>query len=274
MAMPATVLVVRPREQARRWVEALRALGVPARSLPLIEIGPAPDAHRVTDAFREMVEATARSGPPPVVVFVSPSAVGGFFEALKGAAAGPPGRDGHAVAWPSGARACAAGPGTAAALGEAGVPAALTTAPSADAPQIDSETLWQEIGAWDWMGRPVWIARGNGGREWLAERLRAAGARVEVVQAYERRPPRLEDDEQATLAEAIAQRERWVWMFSSSEAIANLLALAPGVPWNDARALASHPRIAERARAAGFGRVETVAPTVEAAATAMRRASS
>jgi len=44
-----------------------------------------------------------------------------------------------------------------------------------------------------------------------------------------------------------------VWLFSSSEAIANLQLLAPGQSWQQARAVATHPRIAQAARAAGFG---------------------
>lgn len=289
-----TVLVVRPRAQARRWVEALASMGVPARALPLIEIGPAPEAHRVAAVLDEMREAAraavTSSMPPPVVVFVSPNAVSGFFDAIRGVEgnAGPPERaDGRAgegadapangkaavrapAAWPPGVHACVTGPGSLAALVEAGVPAELVVGPAPDAVQVDSEALWREIAPWPWKGRPVWIARGNGGREWLADRLRESGARVDVVQTYERAAPRLDDGERDTLAAAIASPEAWVWMFSSSEAIANLQALAAGVHWSAARALATHPRIAERALAAGFGRVDPVAPTCESVADALR----
>ncbi|MFO1272722.1 MAG: hypothetical protein U1F50_13800 [Rubrivivax sp.] len=60
-----------------------------------------------------------------------------------------------------------------------------------------------------------------------------------------------------------AQREpaRHLWVFSSSEAVRNLQALAPGADWSPALAVASHPRIAEAARAAGFGRVDEVRPS-------------
>jgi uroporphyrinogen-III synthase len=40
--------------------------------------------------------------------------------------------------------------------------------------------------------------------------------------------------------------------------------LLPNAPWHAARAVASHPRIAERARAAGFGHVIEAAPTLDA----------
>ena len=54
------------------------------------------------------------------------------------------------------------------------------------------------------------------------------------------------------------------WLFSSSEAIGNLCRALPDTPWHAARALATHPRIAQAAEAAGFGAVHTSAPTVAA----------
>ena len=100
----ATVLVVRPRAQADAWVGELAALGVPARALPLIEIVPAPDAAEVEASFAQ-VEASAAE---PVLVFVSPNAVLGFFEAVE-RTRGTPAR---ALAWPAHAWAAATGPGT------------------------------------------------------------------------------------------------------------------------------------------------------------------
>ena len=44
-----------------------------------------------------------------------------------------------------------------------------------------------------------------------------------------------------------------VWLFSSSEAIANLAAWLPGQDWQRARAVATHLRIAANARKLGFG---------------------
>ena len=258
---PATVLVVRPRAQAGAWVDALAALGVPARALPLIAIVPAPDAAPV-DAVFAQVEASAGE---PMLVFVSPNAVHGFFDAVA-AARGTPAR-----AWPAHAWAAATGPGTVAALRERDVVAERIVAPAADAPQFDSEALWAAMRDWPWTGRPVWIVRGNGGRDWLGERLREDGADVRVVQSYGRAAPVLSDDERALLASALAEPVRWIWMFSSSEAIAHLRALAPAASWNSGRALASHPRIADSARALGFGSVTVVAPTAQAVADAVLR---
>ena len=259
--MPATVLVVRPRAQALAWVDELAALGVAARALPLIDILPAPAPARVEAVFAEVGAPQAQ----PVLVFVSPNAVLGFFAAVasvRGVAA-------RTLAWPAHARAAATGPGTAAALRECGVPPACIVAPAAAAGQFDSEALWSAISGWPWAARPVWIVRGNGGRDWLGQQLRDAGADVRVVQSYARAAPALDDGERALLAEALAEPVRWIWMFSSSEAIAHLQALAPGARWDAGRALASHPRIAERATALGFGAVTIVSPSPEAVAAAV-----
>ena len=262
-AAAATVLVVRPRAQADAWVGELAALGVPARALPLIEIVPAPDPAGVEAAFAR-VEA---SDGEPVLAFVSPNAASGFFEAVALARGTPA----HALAWPAHAWAAATGPGTVAALRECGVPADRIAAPAADAAQFDSEALWAAIAGWPWARRPVWLVRGNGGRDWLGQQLRDAGADVHVVQSYGRAAPTLSDAERALLAEALAQPVRWIWMFSSSEAIDHLQALAPDAHWSAGRALASHPRIAERARALGFGAVTIVSPTALSVAEAVSR---
>ncbi len=255
MSASPTVLVVRPRTQALAWVDELGALGVAARALPLIDILPAPEPGRVAAVFDEVAASSKES----VLVFVSPNAVHGFFDASA--------RD--AGAWPAHAHAAATGPGTVAALRERGVPVECIVAPSMEAAQFDSEALWSVIAGWPWQGRPAWIVRGNGGRDWLGQQLREAGADVRVIQSYARAAPALDADERALLAAALGEPAGWVWMFSSSEAVDNLRALTPGADWSAARALASHPRIAEAVEAAGFGVVRLVAPTAAAVAAAV-----
>ena len=75
----------------------------------------------------------------------------------------------------------------------------------------------------------------------------------------------------ALLAQALALPAGHLWLFSSSEAVRNLPALAPGACWAQARALASHGRIAEAAQRLGFGSVQQVAPGVGAVIEALRR---
>jgi uroporphyrinogen-III synthase len=235
------VIVTRPAAQAAVWVDALRALGQPAQALPLIEIGPADD----TEPLRQAWQALAGCA---LVMFVSANAVQAFFALAEGAA------------WPAGVRAGATGPGTAAALRAVGLPEAAIVEPAADAPSFDSEALWARVSAEDWAGRQVLVVRGEEGRDWLADTLRGRGARVDFVSAYQRRVPLLDAAAQALLARALAVPAAHLWHFSSSQAVAHLRALAPGADWSRSQAIASHPRIAQAARTAGWMDVALALP--------------
>ncbi|MED5617733.1 uroporphyrinogen-III synthase [Ideonella sp. BN130291] len=242
------LIVTRPQPQADEWVAALHARGVQAEALPLIDIGPAADEAPVHQAWVQLSTMA-------LAMFVSPNAVGRFFACRPAAAT-----------WPAQLWAGSTGPGTSAALLAAGVPPECVVQPDASAAQFDSEALWARLAALrSWQGARVLIVRGEGGRDWLAQTLAGQGAQVSCVQAYRRAAPQLDAAQQAVLARALADPAGHLWLFSSSEAIGHLLALAPaGTTWQQARALASHPRIAARARAAGFGRVRQVRPTMEA----------
>ena len=97
-------------------------------------------------------------------------------------------------------------------------------------------------------------------RAWLAAQIEAAGGAVDQVAAYVRRPPRFSPGELARMT--AAARDGSVWWFSSSEAVGNLQAALPGQDWAAARALATHARIAQKARELGFGQVVTCRPAV------------
>ncbi|MCE9661078.1 MAG: uroporphyrinogen-III synthase [Burkholderiales bacterium] len=240
------LIVTRPAAQAEPWVRELAARGVDAIALPLIEIAPPADLGPVKAAW-------AGLGGRGLVVFVSGNAVDRFFAARPAGAA-----------WPEALLAAAPGPGTAEALRARGVAAAAIVEPAADAAQLDSEALWQRLGTRDWRGTSVLVVRGDGGRDWLVERLTEAGARVDAVAAYRRLAPRLSEAARQSVEAAFAEPSRHVWLFSSSEAIAHLEAL-PGVSIGaGTRALATHPRIAARARQAGFAVVSEVQPGLDA----------
>ena len=66
-------------------------------------------------------------------------------------------------------------------------------------------------------------------------------------------------------------REPLLWLFSSGEAVGHLAALAE-VDWPRLRALATHPRIAERLAALGCS-AQVVAPRPEDVAQAWKAAS-
>ena len=265
MASPAldpaagTLILTRPAAQAPDWQRRLAALGVSARSLPLLEIQPgAADQARAAWA--------ALDAGADLAMFVSPNAVSALF------AAQPPG-----AAWPARCWAATVGPGSAAALARAGVPQALILQPDPGAPSLDSEHLWpvieREAGV-DWRGRLALLMRGEGGREWLAQRLAQRGAQVAAFALYRRGCPRPDAAQQALLREALAHPRAHVWLFSSAEAVGHLPALAAaGTDWRASRAIATHERIAQRAQALGFGHVVLVRPDAGEVAGAFRRLS-
>jgi uroporphyrinogen-III synthase len=260
---PSTcVLVTRPEPQASQWVAGLAALGVCAHALPLIEIAPATDADAVRSAFAGLAASSGNGAAgAALVVFVSPNAVQRFFDELP-----PP------VTWPVGVRAACTGPGTAVALAHAGVPAAQIVSPLAQAAQFDSEALWSRLASQDWHGERICIVRGDGGRDWLADQFKAQGAVVEFVQAYHRQPSVWDVRQRGWAAAALQSPQGVCWLFSSAEGLDNLARLLPAADWSSARSLASHPRIARRARELGFGQVLEVRPELQAVARAVLQA--
>lgn len=245
--MTRTLIVTRPRQQCAAWLARLSALGVPAVALPLIEILPARDAGPVRAAWAALASAD-------LAMFVSPNAVEQFFAHAAGAV------------WPSHTLAACVGPGSAQALAEHGVPAGLIVQPAPGAASLDSEHLWEQLAPRrDWAGARVLLLRGDGGREWLAERLAEAGACVEAVTVYHRSGPCLSEAEAVTLARVQAEPLSYVWLFSSAEAVAHL----HGWQLAGHQAIATHPRIADAARAAGFSPVVLARPAPEAVTQAL-----
>jgi len=251
------VIVTRPLREAQGWVREFSAAGLSAVALPLIDIRPVDDPAPVQRAWRQLADYVG-------VMFVSANAVDGFF------ASKPPSSPSFCAHEAVKTRAWATGPGTAAALQRAGVAAECLDAPPLDAAQFDSEALWQRVGATVQPGQRVLIVRGSDGqndsavqgvgRDWFAKRVGEAGAAVDFVVSYQRARPHL-DAAQLQLARAAAA-DGSVWLFSSSEALAHLLACLPGQDWRAARAVATHARIAAAARQAGFGVVHESRPAL------------
>lgn len=236
------LVLTRPAAQAAEWAQQLQRLGVPTRLRPLIETQALPEAQAT---------ARAQAAQADWVFFTSSAAVDALF-------------GGDDWAWPAQATALCVGPGTAAALRAAGVTRLLC--PPDDAPQFDSETLWPLLRPrLQPCARVLWL-RGDGGRDWLIEQLREAGAAVDPLAVYTRRAPELD-------AAARTELQAWLgqpllWLFSSGEAVGHLQALAR-VDWPRLRALATHPRIAERLAALGC-EARVLPPQPEAVAAAWR----
>ncbi len=252
------VIVTRAQREAQRWVPDLVALGFDAVALPLISVGPVADGAALRQAWQQLADYTA-------AMFVSANAVSHFF-ALK-----PAKSTVFSAQAAIKTRAWATGPGTAHALLRAGVAPEWLDAPAPDAGQFDSEALWRVVAAQVQPGRRVLIVRGGdsassagaapgSGREWFAQRVAQAGAHADFVCAYQRGRPDFSDLQRQCACQAATDGS--VWLFSSSEAVANLIDWLPAQSWSGARALATHPRIACAAKKAGFGVVCESRPTL------------
>lgn len=258
------VVVTRVQPQASAWAEKISASGHDAVALPLIEVRGLLAPQAVQIAGQRWSSYTA-------AMFVSSHAVNFFFKENRALAREYKAQDAIKT------RVWATGQGTAKALLAQGVAPELLDMPPAQAGQFDSEALWQVVGARVKPGDKVLIVRGNSGapegvatgdaqagvgRDWLAQRLTQAGAEVEFVVAYERGAPHWSTQQYALAQRAV--QDGSVWLFSSTEALDHLRALLPSADWTQARAVATHPRIAAATSALGFGVVKPTKPTLEA----------
>ncbi len=245
------LLVTRPQPQADEWVQALQHAGLHAVAVPLLQVAPPPDTAAVAGAWLRL---SGYDG----AMFVSPAAVNAWMEARP---ANTP--------WPSGVWAAAPGPGTARALVAQGVSDVL--APAHDAQQFDSEALWDAIRHRPWQGKRVLIVHGGGGRERLATLWRDAGATVDAVQAYTRGPAPLGGERMAWVQHALRAPGECLWLFSSGEAAKVLPAVLPQAPWQQQRALCTHPAIGEVVRRMGWADVTVVSPVMATIVEAAKR---
>jgi uroporphyrinogen-III synthase len=224
------IVVTRPRHQAGGLSELIRAAGGMPVGFAAIEIEPLPD-------YAALAAALARLGSYDLAVFVSANAVLSAWPHL----AGP---------WPGKLTAGATGPGTAAALAERGI-ARVITPPE----QFDSEGLLAELERTGASPNKVLIVKGEGGRDWLAETLRARGAVVESVAAYRRAPGRADP---RIIGELAQTNQLGGVVVSSSEGADHLFGMlgANALAWLDAAPVfVPHARIAAHLRALGLTRV-------------------
>lgn len=264
-----TVVVTRPAGQSRQLTEALQSAGLDVLGFPLLAIGPAAD-----DAA--LRAALARLADYALVVFVSPNAVSFALDALASVQNAP-----ALPQWPAEVPVAVVGPSSVAALAERGIaaPAYRVVAPAGahgnaeihnEPARFDSEALWSELdttpGAFS--GQRVLIVRGNGGRDWLGDRLRDAGATVDAVEAYSRTLPEPTSMQwQAVRDNLKPGAPPCAWLLTSSEAVRNLDALArlhlspqEHERLKQMQCIAPHARIAAQANALGFAHVLPAAP--------------
>ncbi|QGZ60895.1 fused uroporphyrinogen-III synthase HemD/membrane protein HemX [Paraburkholderia acidisoli] len=251
---PFTVVITRPAGQSEALAAQLAQAGVATLDFPLIAIAPVADEA----PLRAALNALERYA---FVVFVSPNAVDRAFAAYTSISS----------IWPPALPVAVVGPASVAALARHGVatPGHTVISPTGAADEeparFDSESLYAALeahfGANGFADQRVLIVRGDGGREWLAERLREAGAEIDTVAAYRRVVP--EPPIAAwTRVHALLEGAPHAWLVTSSEGVRNLDELAREhltagevVELHHAPLVAPHPRIAETARSMGFDRM-------------------
>jgi uroporphyrinogen-III synthase len=160
----ARVLVTRPREQAATLIAQFTRAGMDPIAVPALDIVP----------LLKPGELEERLHVAPGfdwIVFISVNAVRYGLPALG------------SIAVPKRSRIAAVGAATARALIDAGV-----TVDAVPADGASSEALLRMPSLREMQGRHVLIVRGVGGRETLAQTLRARGALVEYAECYRRVP--------------------------------------------------------------------------------------
>lgn len=194
-----TVLVTRPAHQSAPLCALIAAEGARALSLPAIEILPPQDPTPAAALFATLPQYD-------LVIFVSANAVTYGLALL------------HSP-WPPALKIAAVGARTAAALQTAG----LTVDVSAPPPH-NSEALLDTAALYGLAGKRVLIVRGEGGRELLADTLRARGAHVDYAQVYRRARPAPVADE--IRLEQLSPETVDVVVVTSNEGLRNLAEMA------------------------------------------------
>jgi uroporphyrinogen-III synthase len=225
-----TVLVTRPLRQAAALSQAIRSAGGMAYEFPALEIEPVP-ADQLDVPLAQLAKAD-------IVIFISPNAAEFGMAAMLSRSR-----------LPATAQVFAVGPGTARVLQAHDLTGVVT-------PQgQDSEALLALPQLQDVAGGHVVIVRGVGGRDLLADTLRARGADVHYLECYRRMRPHA--DPLPLLAHWQAGGIDAVTV-TSAEALHNLAAMMgeTGKPLLAATPLfAPHEKIAEAARRFGIARV-------------------
>ncbi len=227
------ILVTRARAQAGAFADRLRALGAEAVELPVIAIEPTEEAEDIREGLLRLALPRAAGR---FAVFTSANAVRLVLAALD--------ETGHDARLFAGVTVVAIGPETAAALREGGLRA--DTVPR----EYIAEAVADLLEAHGVKGAFVWMPRAAAARDVLPDRLRAAGAEVEVTQIYRAVLPEGTAD---LLRAELAHGTLDAVTFTSSSTVTHFQAALEGAPF-PAGAIAAciGPVTARAATEAGF----------------------
>ncbi|WP_276783514.1 uroporphyrinogen-III synthase [Thalassolituus oleivorans] len=225
------VVVTRPRDQADELITAIAAMGIEVRHQPLIDIVPFADdssgaSQRLRSQFLDIDHYDA-------VIAISQNAAECGLDWL----------DRYWPQCPVGIAWYAVGPTTADALRNSGMTVSMPET------RFDSEGLLAVAGLQEnaIRGRKILIWRGVGGRETLAEVLRARGAVVEYAELYERTQVPYS---QAQWHEVL--EEKPLLLLSSGQALDIAEQQVTDLAQQVAGILVPSERVAERANSAGY----------------------
>lgn len=235
------ILVTRPEGQADKLLSGIRALGGEAAHIPFLAITPCADPAALAQMAGKLAEYRA-------CLFISANAVDCAWPGLV------------PNTWPQAVVGAAVGPGTARVLRARGVAQIVTPASQFDSEGLLAEPFFAESQC---RGNAFVLIRGDGGRDLLAQTLRARGAsRVDEIAVYQRRLHPV----------ALSRLAAWLQggdahdptadtiIISSSESLQRVMAAAtPDLAerLRQTPLLVPHPKIAECARVLDFSRIGT-----------------
>lgn len=208
-------------------MEGLRERGAEPLGFPTIRIVDPADP-------RPLRRAAADLGTYDWVIFTSANGVDRFWQEIESL--------GGAPRFPEALRVAAIGPATAEALRERGVEAEIVPEEYVAEAMADELTASRGV-----RGRRILLPRAAGARKVLPERLRAAGARVDEIIAYE---ARADEEGIAGLRRAIDSGEVDLITFTAASTVRNFVELA-GTDLGRARVAAIGPITAQAAGSLG-----------------------
>lgn len=197
------VLVTRAKEQSESLAQALRDAGAAAIELPMISIEPPRDPEPLRRAIASLHDYA-------YAVFTSQNGVDAFFRELRAL-----GKDSRAL---GAVTVAAIGPGTAEALAPYGI--VPDVVPQSFRGEALADAILQRH-AGSMQGLKVLLARAAVARDVLPQTLRAAGAQVDVVPAYETHGA--SPEARAQLIGLLERREVDVVTFTASSTVQHTL---------------------------------------------------
>ncbi|MCB5189083.1 uroporphyrinogen-III synthase [Methylobacillus caricis] len=232
------IAITRPQGQAHRLTTLIEAAGGHAIPFPLIAIAPLADYRH----FEQQLELLPQQD---WIIFISSNAVQNAMPRIQA----------RYTPVPAGLQFAAIGPVTAHELQQYGVTNILQPEQ-----RFDSEALLALPEMQYVAGQGIWIARGVGGRELMADTLRERGAHVTFAECYRRINPQTD----AGILSALWQNGHLdTVVVTSSEAMRHLLDMTNNGQdqWiQDVAICVNHARIAELPRAQGLRVLVAEAP--------------